>query len=123
MQIAQNVHLKELSCRCGCATPPERLPALVTLGFCLQRIRDNFNAPIYINSGYRCTAHNTSVGGAARSFHVSGMAADIRIKDVHPQIVYKHIILLMQKGLILSGGIKCYPSFVHYDIRGTVTKF
>lgn len=123
MQIAKNIHLNELSCRCGCTTPPQVLPHLVTLGFMLQRIRDHFNAPVYINSGYRCQAHNSAVGGASRSYHMQGIASDIRVKDVHPQIVYKHVLLLMSKGLILSGGIKCYPSFVHYDMRGTVTKF
>lgn len=123
MQIAKNIHLNELSCRCGCATPLQVLPHLVTLGFCLQRIRDHFGAAVFINSGYRCTSHNTAVGGASRSFHLSGMAADIRVYGVHPQNVYKALIVLMQKGLILTGGIKCYPTFVHYDIRGTLTKF
>lgn len=123
MQIAQNIHLKEVSCRCGCTTPPEVLAHLVTLGFMLQRIRDYFGRPVYINSGHRCPAHNSAVGGASRSYHMLGMAADIRVDGVHPQNVYKAVVLLMGQSKILAGGVKCYPSFVHYDYRGTVTKF
>lgn len=35
------------------------------------------NRPIRINSGFRSTAHNASVGGASNSMHLYGVAADI----------------------------------------------
>ena len=41
-------------------------PARITLG-----------APIKVNSGYRCKALNVAVGGVARSYHLSGRAADL----------------------------------------------
>jgi hypothetical protein len=34
------------------------------------------NGPIHINSGYRCLALNTAVGGAPDSAHMQGWAAD-----------------------------------------------
>lgn len=43
----------------------------------LQRIRNCYGKPIRINSGYRCKALNSVVGGAKSSQHVSGEAADI----------------------------------------------
>lgn len=43
----------------------------------LQPLRDAIGAPIYINSGYRCTALNRAVGGALNSMHLTGRAADI----------------------------------------------
>lgn len=39
-------------------------------------------APLVITSGYRCTRLNTLVGGAARSQHITGEAADIHIPDL-----------------------------------------
>ena len=44
---------------------------------CLQPIRDHFNTPIKINSGYRCQLLNTTIGSSKTSNHVFGFAADI----------------------------------------------
>lgn len=43
----------------------------------LQPLRDAIKAPIKISSGYRCPRLNTSIGGASKSQHVTGHAADI----------------------------------------------
>jgi uncharacterized protein YcbK (DUF882 family) len=43
----------------------------------LEEMRGRRGAPIIITSGYRCAAHNRKVGGAPRSLHMYGMAADI----------------------------------------------
>ncbi|WP_157667923.1 D-Ala-D-Ala carboxypeptidase family metallohydrolase [Desulfotomaculum nigrificans] len=32
-----------------------------------------------VDSGYRCPAHNWAVGSVPNSYHVRGMAADIRV--------------------------------------------
>ncbi len=42
-----------------------------------QKIRDALGVPVHVNSGYRCPAHNTKVGGVKSSRHVLGMAADL----------------------------------------------
>lgn len=46
----------------------------------LQQIRDGErrHEPIFINSGYRDTAHNKRAGGVPSSQHLLGQAADIR---------------------------------------------
>lgn len=123
MYIAKNITLRELECRCGCATPPQVLAHLVTLATFLQRVRDLYNKPIIINSGYRCTSHNTKVGGAPRSYHLLGIAADIYIKGISTQELFSTLHESMKNGYIPSGGIKNYGSFVHYDYRGYITKF
>ena len=46
--------------------------------YVLEPLRQAYRRPIIINSGYRCRALNRAVGGAARSYHLSGRAADIR---------------------------------------------
>lgn len=61
-------------------TPPDsvivRLLALCV--YVLEPLRAAVGHPIVINSGYRCPALNTAVGGVANSQHMLGEAADIR---------------------------------------------
>jgi len=42
----------------------------------LESIRGRIGRPLPIVSGYRATSTNRSVGGAPRSYHLSGRAAD-----------------------------------------------
>jgi len=44
---------------------------------CLQPIRNYFQTPIKINSGYRCPLLNTAIGSSNISNHVYGLAVDI----------------------------------------------
>ena len=43
----------------------------------LQPLRDAIKTPVHVNSGYRCLRVNTSIGGASKSQHLTGHAADI----------------------------------------------
>lgn len=43
----------------------------------LDPARERLGAPIYVNSGYRNCAVNRLVGGARRSYHLQGRAADL----------------------------------------------
>lgn len=43
----------------------------------LDPLRRAYGKPIIVNSGYRCTALNTAVGGVPNSQHLTGHAADI----------------------------------------------
>jgi uncharacterized protein YcbK (DUF882 family) len=45
--------------------------------FILDPLREKFNEPIYVNSGYRCPALNNAVNGSKNSAHLYGYAADI----------------------------------------------
>lgn len=47
----------------------------------LEPLREHFNCPITISSGYRCPALNTAIGGVKTSQHMTGEAADIHIPD------------------------------------------
>ena len=48
----------------------------------LQPIRDYYNKPVRITSGYRSKALNVAVGGSTTSQHSYGEAADIQIDGV-----------------------------------------
>lgn len=82
--------------------------------FCiLEQIREHFNAPICINSGYRTPEWNRTVGGAKNSYHCKGMAADIRVKGYTAKEIAKYADELMEN----YGGVICYTNFVHVDVR------
>ena len=84
--------------------------ALVTI---LQQIRDHFQVPVTINSGYRTKVYNRSIGSGDGSQHVLGTAADIVVRDVPPLLVAQYAEHLMPS----RGGIGLYGDFVHVDVR------
>lgn len=55
---------------------PDALANLHRLAIALERVRAWLNRPVIILSGYRSPAVNRGVGGARRSAHLSGLAAD-----------------------------------------------
>ena len=55
----------------------------------LDPVRDVVNAPIIITSGYRCPQVNRLVGGVDNSQHMSGCAADFRVRGFTPSMMYK----------------------------------
>lgn len=104
--LSRNFRLLELACRDG---SDEVLvhPSLIIL---LQVIRDKFNRPVSVTSGYRTKAHNERVGGRSRSSHLLGMAADIVCKDVAPQDIQSFLQDLD------IGGLGSYQTFTHLDV-------
>lgn len=118
MKITKNFSKSEFDSKDGAEMPDNILVNVVKLACNLQRLRDSFDAPIRINSGYRSPSHNQNVGGAANSQHVFGRAADIVVSGAKPIDVANRIEELIRKGDMLQGGIGIYDTFVHYDIRG-----
>ena len=89
---------------CGIDNTPtaEAVPLMVELiDRVLDPIRERWQSPIYITSGYRCPALNRKVGGVANSYHTRGMAADITTKSVfYNTALYTEIRILHREGLI-----------------------
>lgn len=48
----------------------------------LEPLRNHISQPLVISSGYRSPRLNAAVGGAANSQHLTGQAADLRIRSV-----------------------------------------
>lgn len=107
-QIAKHFLGKEMACKDG-AKEYMYAPELMNV---LDNIRDHFNKPVIINSGYRTPEWNMKVGGAKNSYHVKGMAADIVVKDVNPKQVAEYASSIMG-----DGGVIRYTNFVHVDVR------
>ena len=77
----------------------------------LQQLRDLINKPIIISSGYRCQQYNKSIGGYSHSPHLTGEAADIKIRGISPIAIAS----IAQRIPHIRIGI--YPNHVHIDIR------
>jgi hypothetical protein len=84
-------------------------PALIDM---LEVVRTRFDRPLTIVSGYRTAAWNKKVGGATRSFHTKGMAADFKIPGVPPAEIYSFCDTRWP-----ISGVGLYRSWVHLDCR------
>ena len=63
----------------------------------LEVLRERYNKPIRINSGYRSPQLNRKVGGAATSNHLTGCAVDIRTSGYEQAIEYAAIMIAYAK--------------------------
>lgn len=114
--IAKNFQYKEFDCHgsgcCSTTIIDEKLVEYV------QKIRDHFGKPVTITSPYRCEVHNRRVGGATKSYHMQGKAADIVVQGVSSREVAKYAESI---GIL---GIGLYETskdgyFTHIDTRTT----
>ena len=108
MSISKYFKREEFACECGCGFDTVDVSTLKVL----ELVREYFGVPVVINSGCRCAAHNKYIGGAKKSQHVFGRAADIVVKGVSPSAVADYIETIM-----LGGGIGRYNTFTHIDTR------
>ena len=115
-KIAKNFQYKEFDCHgqgcCSTTIIDEKLVEYV------QQIRDHFGKPVTITSPYRCEVHNRRVGGATKSYHMRGQAADIVVQGVSSREVAKYAESI---GIL---GIGLYETskdgyFTHIDTRTT----
>lgn len=85
----------------------------------LEDLREEFDNPVVINSGYRCPTHNNNVGGVKNSRHLAGDAADVVVKGVDPHDVY----VFLNERVGSAGGVGKYNSFTHVDTRGAKARW
>lgn len=76
----------------------------------LDKLRAAYGAPLKVTSGYRCEAHNQAVGGAPKSQHVLGNAADVSGYDLDKLYELAQIYFMA-----VGDGRK--KGFVHVDLR------
>lgn len=114
VKLSKNFTSNEFDCQgSGCCNQTKINSKLVDY---IQQIRDHFNAPITISSGYRCPGHNAAVGGATGSRHSVGDAADIIVKNVAPAKVAAYAEEIGVKGIGLYETAKD-GHFTHIDTR------
>ena len=108
MKNTQHFKAQELACKhCGEVKANQHLIAV------LELLRLKFGKPVVITSGYRCAEHNSNVGGAPKSKHVEGIAADIKINGISPGVIFDYLDGTFPN----CYGIGLYSGWVHIDVR------
>jgi zinc D-Ala-D-Ala carboxypeptidase len=90
MQLSPNFHLSELiasqsATRWGINNTPDEpvKQSLTALAIhVLQPVRDHFDKPVIVSSGYRSPQLNRIIGGSRTSQHMTGHAADFEIPSI-----------------------------------------
>ena len=122
MKLTTNFSLNEFNKR-NYNVPTDVLRNLLELAKNLQVLRDEVKKPIKITSGYRPAEHNAKIGGATKSRHITGQAADFKIEGYTPKQVAAIIEKLIAAGKMKQGGLGTYSTWVHYDVRGTAARW
>lgn len=130
MQLSKNLALSEVTSsntakRKGISNMPtpehiENFKKLAENVF--QPIREHFDAPIKISSGYRSAALNKAIGGASSSQHCSGEAIDIDMDgtSITNAQVFNYIKdNLVFDQLIWEFGTDKNPDWVHVSYEST----
>ena len=105
---------KEFESKDGAKSPFGETVVRKELVHLLNRIREKWGKPIIVNCAYRSPEHNKAVGGAENSYHVQGLAADIRPENLEDLPELQDLCLDM----VTDGGFGIYNTFVHVDARG-----
>ena len=84
VDLSTNFWKSEFRCPCKkCRRKKVRVSQLLI--FKLEMLRGILgDKPVIINSGNRCPEENKRVGGHSDSAHITGLAADIRIRGIKP---------------------------------------
>jgi len=91
----------------------EAVGNLLLLCQALEQVRGLFGQPVLISSGYRCAALNARVGGASRSQHVSGLAADFTVRGLSPREVARRI---SESDVVFDQLILEFDNWVHLSV-------
>jgi uncharacterized protein YcbK (DUF882 family) len=118
-KLSEHFDDSEFRCKCCKKLPTAGMDKdLINL---LEDIRTKLNKPVTITSGYRCEKHNEACGGAPKSQHLLGQAADIQVSGMSAAEVHLFIEHHFYKR---AKGLGKYPRFTHVDVRdGAITRW
>lgn len=118
-KLEKNFELGELANTAGDKSLPMYEVNIYSVLFVkmLQELRDEVNARIIVNSGYRQEAYNKKIGGDKNSGHLRAWAADIQkingISDETMAIYWRRICL----DNCVIGAINWYDNYYHLEIN------
>ena len=106
--VSKNFSRSEFACKCGCGFSTVDVKLLEVLEITRAKY-----GPVKIDSACRCDEHNENIGGSYGSKHKQGIAADIVVKGVDPEDIYKFLDMFQP----MKYGVGKYNSFTHIDVR------
>lgn len=109
VKIARYFKVKEFACKDGSQV------VFIDDYLCtvLDILRQKLGKPVIITSGYRTPEWNAKCNGAKYSYHMRGMAADIRVDGMSA----KEIADKLNEIVPDECGIIVYSNWVHFDVR------
>lgn len=108
-ELGNHFKVKEFACKDG--SPVVFIDDyLVTI---LDILRNKLGKPVIITSGYRTPEWNAKCGGARYSYHMRGMATDIRVDGMSAKQIANKLNNIVPN----ECGIIVYKSWVHFDVR------
>lgn len=109
VKIAKHFKVKEFACKDGSQVVfiDDYLVSILDI------LRNQIGKPVIITSGYRTPERNKKCNGAKYSYHMRGMAADIRVDGMSA----KEIANKLDKIVPDKCGIIVYSTWVHFDVR------
>ena len=109
VKLARHFKVKEFACKDGSQVVfiDEYLYTILDI------LREKIGKPVIITSGYRTPEWNKKCNGAKYSYHMRGMAADIRVNGITAKELAKELDKIVEKDC----GIIVYKNWVHFDTR------
>ncbi len=116
--ITPHFQVREFACKDG----SDKIIIYTEVVELAENARCFFNARGTVLSGYRTESYNRKVGGKSSSYHLKGMALDLRFENISPVAValYFEYVLLKDKGGI---GLYKGQNFTHIDIGDRVARW
>ena len=113
MKLSKYFNSSEFECKCNNCKLVEIDSTLLAI---LDEIREWSKGPIYISSGYRCPEYNARIGGATKSKHLLGLAADISSNNKTAKEIFNYLNNKYPTCLGLAYSDK--HGFTHIDTYG-----
>lgn len=134
MQLSKNLSLNEVTksntaTRLGIDNTPNEhhlLALRATAVNVFQKIREHFNAPIFVSSGYRGPALNKAINGATSSQHCKGEALDLDM-DFRSGPTNREVFEYIRKNLLFDQliwefGDDYNPGWVHVSFSQSMNR-
>lgn len=113
LQIKKVVYVLLLIMVFGSPAQTEKSGLLPEVQIALKQAERLYGNMIFVTSAYRDPEHNSKVGGAPRSYHLSGEAVDVRMPVNSGQLA-RLVWAMSQVGF---KGFGLYKDHVHFDFR------
>lgn len=116
-QLSPHFNISEFRCKCG--KEHETLNDLELIEK-LEKLYTALNcSKIIVTSGYRCTAHDKSVGGSGTGQHTIGNAADICCFGQDGQPISSKVVCCKAQDIGFTGiaNITAAYQYTHVDVR------
>ena len=116
--ITSHFQVKEFACKDG----SDKIIIYTEVVELAELCRCYFNARGIVLSAYRTPKYNEKVGGKSSSYHLKGMALDLKFENISPIAVALYCEFVLMKDF---GGIGLYKgqNFVHIDIGDRVARW